>query len=406
MTRRELGAGVSVMWVIFLIVLLLGAGAYIYFVQSDMERMRNQVQTAQANLAEAEKATEDERRSHVGLSGKVGFAAAGGTSNSDSLQQRIDDLKSRFPSDIGSGDNTVELVLERLVSIADRNDQERQAADSQFQTELAARQAAEDAKGEVERTMQGQLDSVNSELRDARDAANAAQSSADDRYSQLQDEYDQKDTDMREASATHEQQLANANAETEKMKARTVSLAQKVEILGVDDDPWAADGSVIDAGGGNVFINIGSKDLLRHGVRFEVYDFDKGYNRVSKGQIEVRELENNFAVARIIQQHSSLDPIGAGDKISNPHFNRNRTKNFVLVGNFPAYGKSFLTQRLESLGATVSDSVNSDVDAIILGSKAPEEDAPELTELDEYKLAQELSIQVMRLADLEPFVRP
>lgn len=406
--RRELGAGVSVMWVIFLIVLLLGTGSYIYLVQSDIQNLKSQAKAAQEDKDDAEKRLEDARQAHLELSLLVGFRSEGGAlSSAGALDGKLKELKAQFQTDIGTQDSTAELVMERLVTMAEKHRQDAQAARTQFETELAQRQAAEAAKTDIERTQQAALDAAQGELRDARQRADSTQAAADERYGQLDQTHQQSQTDFRQQESALQQQVAEAQGETDKQRGRVRSLATKVKIIGVEDDPDAADGKVIDASlAGDVYIDVGSKSLLRNGTRFDVYRFDKGGRRVVKGQIEVRELGNTSAVARVVKQNDALDPIAAGDQISNPYFNRGRTKNFVLVGDFPAYGVSFLKQRLMDLGAQVSDVVNSDVDAIILGAKGLEEDAPELSDLPEYKVAQELNIQMLRLAELEPFLRP
>lgn len=406
MTRRELGAGVSVMWVIFLIVILIGAGAYIYLVQSDMASLRNQARAATQKAAEQEALADAERTLRGELSDVVGFKVSDAFSSKEAVEQKIQALKDRFPDETWDGADTLELVVEKLAARAEAKAQDAETARSQFESERQARQDAEASKDTIETNLTGQISSLNNDLRDARDAAQAAQQAADDRYSQLQDQLAQANASAREREDELLAEQSRIMSEAEKYRVRVESLAKKVELLGEAEDPWAADGKVLAAGEGVAYIDIGGRDLLLPGVKFDVYYHGKGGERIKKGELEARTVESGSAMCAITTELNPLDPIAKGDFVANPAFSRERSKVFVLIGEFPVYGRTFLQSRLESIGATVSDTVHADVDFVLLGTKAPEEDALEPTELPEYKLAQEFRIQVLRVRDVEHFLKP
>jgi len=411
MNRRELGAAVNVMWVIFLIVLLLGAGAYIYFVQQEMETARRSVATAQRERSLMEEEVVNAREKHVDLSSEVGFVdlAAGEVySSMPALDAKLESLRGRFPNDIGTADKTLESVIDRLVSLAERYDQAAQTAESSFQAELTKRSESETAKDEIRGSMENQLTSLNSDLRDARDQAQAQKEQDDTAISGLQDRVDEVAAQMREQLSQAESNIAAAEASKRQIEARVAELNSKVGLIGMDEDPWAKDGEVISVGKqtGLVFVDIGSRDLLRLGVKFDVFRHGKGGQRIPKGSIEIREVHENSAMGNISSQVSSLDPIAAGDFIANPLFSTERSKVFALLGNFPVYGKSFLERRLNDLGAEVQGSVGPEVDFLVLGQRAPEEDALEVTELPEYKLAEKLGIQMLPVRSIDRFLKP
>ncbi len=409
MTRRERGATVSVMWVIFLIVLLLGAGAYIYAVQSEITTAKTAEDRAKRDLAAFEARLFTEQENHLKLSDVIGFKDASADVNSSvsAIEQRIEQIKGKYTNDIGSADSTVETILDRLASIADARRTEADDLRSQFDTEVAKRGDAETAKDEIRSSMDSQLSKTNSELRDARDAASSQKQQDDSRVAGLQDQLDEANAKMREVQTTADAKVADLEQEKTAMTGRVAALSEKAKLIGYNEDPYAVDGSVISVGALTrlVFIDVGSRDLLRPGVRFDVFYYGKGGEMLPKGNIEVREVENDSAVAVIVNQIDDLNPIARGDVIANPLFNKERSKVFALLGNFPVQGRSFLETRLRAIGAEVQDDVNANVDFVVLGQKAPEEDAPELAELDGYKAAQELSIQMLRIADIERFLK-
>jgi NAD-dependent DNA ligase len=408
MTQRERGA-ISAVWFVFVIVLFLGALGIVYTQQGELKRARDRAAAAEATSQISTDNLETERSRHLELSGLVGFrSGAGAISSQEALKAKIEEYANLYPNAVGPSDKSVEAVFERLRSLADRFQAQAAEAEQARQTALTDRSAADDARNATNREMQAQLDSVNNELADARNVASQQQQAADSRLSDMQSQIDNLTVQKNEADAEHQRTLSQATAEVEKSRGRVTELAKKVEIIGSDDAPWAADGSVIEIGksAGLVFVDIGSKDMLRTGVKFDVFRIGKGGELVRKGTIEVRELASDHAIAGVVEQLDWRDPIVKGDLVANPLFSRNHTKNFVLLGNFPAYGTEFLKSRLESLGCEVSDRVSARTDFLLLGEKSLEEDAPELTDDESYKLAREFGVQVMRLRDIERFIRP
>ncbi len=411
MTRRERGATVSVMWLIFMIVLLLGAGAYIYAVQSEIQKARNDAAKAERQLSDMDDQLLAARERHQELSTLVGYrdsANAGNNSSKSAISSKIEELKGRYPNDIASGDNTLEAIFERLMAMADAEKASAAQAAQNFQAETAKRTEAETAKDTMRSSFEDQLSSANSDLRDARDQASSAQSQADSQISSLQDQLGDASTQIREVRTQMESAIAAAAQEKTAIEGRNSELAQKLKLLGTDEDPMAVDGKVIEVGDrtGLVFMDIGSKDLLRAGVKFDVFRYAKGGALVRKGTIEVRDVDPESAMAAIVQELDPLDPIAPGDVLVNPAFNRDRSKVFALIGTFPVYGRSFLESRLRAQGAEVESEVNARCDFVILGQKAPDEDALEIAELPGYKTAKELDIQMLRVRDVDQFLRP
>lgn len=410
MRRRELGAGVSVMWVIFLIVLLLGATGFIYSVQGELTAARSAREAAEKQLSEFQVSLEGAKQAHVDLSNLVGFRDAASTSvvsANAAVTSKLEAVRGRFPNDILSEDKTLESVIDRLVAVAERLDRSAQEANTSFQSEVASRTSAESSKNEIKSTMEGQLTSVQGELRDARETATRQQTQADTKVGELQTQVDELNNSVRAKEAEATAKAAELERKLSEKEGRIRDLANKVKLVGVDDHPWDPDGTVVAAStNGLVYLDLGSKDLLRGGVKFDVFRFGKGGNLVPKGLVEVRQVESDHAVAGIVTQLNDLDPIAAGDVVANPHFSKQREKIFALVGEFPVLGRNFIETRLKDLGAEVAPGVTSKVDFVVVGEKDTAEDSPEVADLPEYKTAQELGIQMLRISDLDRFLKP
>lgn len=408
MTQRERGA-INTVWFILVIVLFLGAVFTVYAQQQDIAKQRQAVTEANEKEERANALHQKSTQELMALSTLVGFKPENATKSTPAtIQAKIAELKERYKEDIGESDVSLELVLERMKTIAERFERVAQEADANRATELAARQASESARDASVKAVQDQLDQANRDLTDSRGQFTQAQTQAEERAADLQKQIGDAQGQLREAESAAENTVKAAKAEVATATGRITELADKLKIQGSDDNPWAVDGKVVSVGTktGLAFLDITSRELLRAGVKFDVFRYAKGGEMVRKGSIEVREVATDHSVAGIISVVDPLDPISAGDVVANPHFARNHSKVFVLLGNFPAYGREFLSERLRHLGCTVEDSVSTHTDFLILGEKGTEEGAPELSDDPGFKLAKDLGVQVMKLADIERFIRP
>jgi BRCA1 C Terminus (BRCT) domain len=408
MKHRERGA-ISAVWFVLVIVLFLAAMGVTYSLSQELKRAEVQLATAERekNSFSDELATEKEK--HQKLSGLVGFRVEGATySAPESITAKVDEVRNRYPNDIGASDTSLEDMVTKLLGLATSFEQTRNDAIQRADAEVAARTAADQAHQSAAAALQAQLDQLNRDLGDSRNLLTQQQSAADARAAELQRQIDDATLQRNEAESAHSKSLASEKQETDKAKARVADLAEKVRIQGTDENPWAPDGKILSVGEntGLVFIDIGSRQLLRAGVKFDVFRYGKGGELVRKGAIEVRETNPDDSTAGVLTELSDFDPIVAGDVIANPHFAKNHSKVFVLLGNFPAYGTDFLAQRLRDLGCEVETSVTSHTDFLVLGEKGGEEDAAELTDDPGYRLATATGVQIMKLADIERFIRP
>ena len=189
---------------------------------------------------------------------------------------------------------------------------------------------------------------------------------------------------------------------------RVVELAKKTEFL---RNPEEVDGEVIAASVdlGLCWIDLGRDDLLRRGTRFKVHRTGKGGVRRPMGIIEVRSLKDDRAECGIVENYNSTDPIGPGDKIVAPLYDKEMPREFVLVGRFPAgYPRDLVADRLQSLGASVADKVTATTDFLVLGDE--ENIDPDAEEVDDpmgeqVALASRYQVQTLPVRELLDFLR-
>jgi hypothetical protein len=408
MACRERGAAVSVMWVIFLIVLLLGAGGWIYSRESEVAVVRSEAEQAKRDAALNLEQLQQKNSQVLELSASVGFRADPNADSAKALiEEKLTQVRGRFPNDLTPNDKTLEQMVDRLAAMVDARAQLARDADASFQTEKGKRETAESGKDGIESTLNGQITQLNTDLTDERERAQSAQQTADERSAGLQDQLDSMQAQMRTMESEFGTERTSLQREQDKLQGRVADLSRKVELIGVDTAPWDPDGEVVAVGGetGLVFLDVGSRDLLRPGVRFDVFQRVKGGKLAPKGMVEVREVSDEFSVAGIAGQVDLYNPIAPGDVVANPHFSRGREKVFFLLGTFPGHGKAFLEKRLADLGAVVSPTLDSSVDFLVVGDKEPTEDALELSETPEFKLADEFGIQVLRIGDIDRFLQ-
>ncbi len=125
-----------------------------------------------------------------------------------------------------------------------------------------------------------------------------------------------------------------------------------------------------------VYIDIGSVDRVRRGLRFTVFGNRKGVNLASQGKakIVITSVGASTAECRITEADSS-DPIIAGDLVSNLAFDATIPPLFVLEGPFDldgdnvidARGKERLKTLIDRYGGRLSEQVAPNVDYVVMG---------------------------------------
>jgi hypothetical protein len=191
-----------------------------------------------------------------------------------------------------------------------------------------------------------------------------------------------------------EQQLEQANQ-------RMAELNEKLARFSPGTDKFSlsaiADGRVIRsvAGEGIVYISLGRRDRVQPGMPFSVYSRSADSpDQKEKATIEVTNVFDTTSEARVLSSTSN-NPVIEGDIIANVVFDPKRQYNFVVAGDFDlnfdgeidspgGAGGRDVVQMIQKWGGKISETVDSSVDFVVLGSPPPvplkpnDGDAPEV----------------------------
>jgi hypothetical protein len=305
----------------------------------------------------------------------------------------------------GGGDTLAQAVATLRTALSGCQ-QQLASTQADFQGAIAARQAAETNVNSVESNYQGQLAALNQQLRDEQQRADNQSQTDSARFDELVSAQQSADAAAREA----QQALADLELQARRNLATADATIKALEVKRAPEAPEALDGKVLSVGGGGTvaFIDIGGRSGLKRGTRFEVLRPGKAGTYTPRGTVEVREVESDMAMVGLIGEPDAYDPMLPGDAVRNPHFEAGRTVHFYLLGDFPlTMSKEFVAARLSELGAAVDDKLDTGTDVLVLGEKslAEGEFAQELTGTDDYKLADQLGLRIVRLAALADYLR-
>lgn len=147
------------------------------------------------------------------------------------------------------------------------------------------------------------------------------------------------------------------------------------------DEVALPDVRVLEVLDGQVALDAGTRDGLRRGTRFQLYDQPRGRTRL-KAVAEVREVGLDRARALVLDRVECVDPetgdrltlprpdvpVAVGDLARNPFFQRGATKEFVILGTEleGATPLSELVQRLTASGSSVQASVGPSTDFVVV----------------------------------------
>ncbi|MCA9304544.1 MAG: hypothetical protein KC996_10520 [Phycisphaerales bacterium] len=162
--------------------------------------------------------------------------------------------------------------------------------------------------------------------------------------------------------------------------------------LGKDDrtrplnEEALVDGTVtqVNTADSEVIISIGREQKAILGMTFAVYDDATDIRMIpgtkqypaGKAVLEIVRVENGFSHARVIES-SQGNPIIRGDVIANAVYDPNKTYKFVVDGLFDTNGDGTATfyerEELEALierwGGKLVDTIDGDVDFVVLGER-------------------------------------
>lgn len=132
------------------------------------------------------------------------------------------------------------------------------------------------------------------------------------------------------------------------------------------------DGEVVfgDALSNTIYINLGRKNKIFRGLKFDVFRLvDKG-EKEFKGRIEVKRVMDKISETMIIEQVNQTDPIVSGDVIINPIFSENRPIYATFTeDNLTKPRIEKLIQDIREVGGVVENKVTSRTNLVIIDNE-------------------------------------
>lgn len=259
-----------------------------------------------------------------------------------------------------------------------------------------------------------QSDALRDSKREEADAASV-------KHATLQGEKEQVESTLQETTRTLSGQIDKLKAEKRalqtkvttiekelNLKARTV--VEKDELIDklrhppkpkytlVPPGRETIDGKVltVEADGEYVMIDLGRRDWVSEGMEFRVFDETNPDARKEKGRIQVRRVYDTISQAKILQQEA-MDPILRDMVIINPAFSRGRQLKFVLEGRFI---EPNLERLLGRYPCAIAKKVSRETDKLVIGEAERKPGDPHWKESENYKLAEDLRIDILMERDL------
>lgn len=406
--RRSQAGAVNTIVVVVMFVAVLGVLGMWYTAYDDIEAFRQAALSANTEKADIEGRFDGVLLAHQELSDVLGFNdPTNPTSKSDTtaLQAEIDAIKTVLGSSAPSA-ATLQDVTSALRQVHLTNVSALTQAQADFSRELAARQAAEANINTIQSSLQAELTSLNQQLSDEQQRSANQLTTDQQRIDDLTSQLQAADGSARQA----QQSLADLQVDSRRSQATADATIKTLALRREVIEPDATDGEVLRVGSGGTvaFIDIGGVSGLKRGTRFEVLRRGKAGTLIPRGTVEVREVMSGMAMVGLLGAADPYDPMLPGDLVRNPHFEKGRVLHYYLLGDFPlTLSKDFVAARLTELGAVVDEELTTTTDVFVMGEKnlSEGEFAQELTDTDEFKLADKLGMRIVRLDDLAGFLR-
>lgn len=161
------------------------------------------------------------------------------------------------------------------------------------------------------------------------------------------------------------------------------------------------DGHIVSVLGasGKAWIDIGRAQHLRNGLVFRVFQNIKGGKKLYKGKVEVQKVDETTSEVRIVEEVDGLNPLVIGDLVASPFYDPKAQPVFVFAGSeleSKEVTRDYVVAKMKNYGAKIMDKVDINTDFLVAMKNF--EGTPE------YKTARELGVAVLRERDLLEFI--
>lgn len=188
-----------------------------------------------------------------------------------------------------------------------------------------------------------------------------------------------------------EKMIEQASRDKRKIRSLEKQVADLKALLGgskSEDEVFPAGKIIKITGDGICYVGLGSKDKIKHGMTFSVYEKGEKDSEKTKGRLRVVKVDHDFSVCRIVEENKTA-PIARDDVVANVAYHSSRPPVFVIIGDYDLHGRGTsaqdateeLVSAVEHFGAEVENEVTYRTDFLVVGNEPvrpakPSEDAP------------------------------
>lgn len=278
---------------------------------------------------------------------------------------------------------------------------------NELQSQRAAAEAKDNeyrevvtSKSNLGSTLNEENDGLRGEINDLQVNLEQSRTRAREEEKKLKEEIERLEQDNSAAVYKLQRDLSISQNLLQRSKDRIEELKREI----VREQTFAMvepDGEVIRVSEelGKAWISVGTKDRMRRGLVFDVFAYQKGGKRISKGKVEVLSVEEDFSEVAILENVDRFDPISSGDMITSPFYDSEEVPAFVFAGDNATNGRysiEDMTRKIQLFGGVVSDKVALDTDFVV-AVKGYEDTS-------EYDLARDLGVTILREKELLDFI--
>ncbi len=228
-----------------------------------------------------------------------------------------------------------------------------------YQTQLAAlTQRVTESEGKFQTDVSGKSQLYDTEKTRAdslQDGVNTASAKIDALSQELQ-----------ALQQSSQKQLRTDAREKQALKDRITAEKAKMELALKEDK---ADGEVLvaDARQGLVFLDKGRNFKMAPDRKFRVWRMGKGNVREDIAEVEVIEVAETSATARVTKSLNLRVPVAEGMNYSSPFYDPHKKLRVHIAGNLRFYPSDLAKRRLAESGCVVAERLDDTVDVVILG---------------------------------------
>jgi DNA ligase (NAD+) len=222
----------------------------------------------------------------------------------------------------------------------------------------------------------------------------AAERDSDDRRRQLREDVEKMSQTIEGRKKEGRHQNSDLDGRIAELESRVRQLTQQQDLANRD---FRSAGQIIasQAADGFVVINRGHHQNLRSGTKFVVFN-KRGGRTIQKGIIQVLQVDQEIATARVLSEYDANDPLIVGDHLHNPIYDPDKVLHFAIRGDFNSFSVDELKRFISDAGDVIDPDLTIRTDYLVAGGNAQ----------SALEQATRLGVSILSEDQLLEFVRP